>query len=110
MMTMTHRFCVSRQLFVVRRLNQYVGGLACPTLDAAEDSTRAITEAWERGLLRLGIADVALLDWHADALELPGIRALARRGGSSRAVLAAQRLAALLARAKRAALHLDFAG
>ena len=33
------------------------------THKAQEDSIRAVTEAWERGLLRPGIADVALLDW-----------------------------------------------
>ncbi|GHU06314.1 hypothetical protein FACS1894158_12350 [Betaproteobacteria bacterium] len=33
------------------------------TPDAAEDSMLAVTEAWERGLLRPGIADVSLLDW-----------------------------------------------
>ena len=30
---------------------------------AAEDSFLAVTEAWQRGLLRPGIADVSLLDW-----------------------------------------------
>jgi hypothetical protein len=33
------------------------------TPDAAEDAMLAVTQAWERGLLRPGIADVALLDW-----------------------------------------------
>ena len=33
------------------------------TSDAAEDSSLAVREAWERGLLRPGVADVALLDW-----------------------------------------------
>ncbi|MDR1136167.1 MAG: PRTRC system protein E [Clostridiales Family XIII bacterium] len=31
--------------------------------DAAEDSMLAVTEAWERGLLRPGAADVRLIDW-----------------------------------------------
>ncbi len=35
------------------------------TPDAAEDSMRAVTEAWERGLLRPKVADVAYLDWSA---------------------------------------------
>ncbi|SFK14527.1 DUF6493 family protein [Cellulomonas sp. KH9] len=126
---------------------------------AAPDGTTAVLEAWERGLLRPGAADVRLLDWSltptalasfaracvelaadgllavvwpllddvlaasltrsrlpagtsevaeavqsllpavraavvegtapASALELPGTRALARRGGTSRAVVAA---------------------
>ena len=134
---------------------------------AAEDSMLAVTEAWERGLLRPGVANIALLDWStappsnlaalaaafdgvardgllsvvwpmldalvvsslkeprllagtselaelvaeflpevqsaverglADdtALRLPGVRALARRGGSSRAVSAAKKAVALL--------------
>jgi hypothetical protein len=137
------------------------------TPDAAEDSMLAVTEAWERGLLRPGIADVSLLDWStrppanlaalAAALEgiardgmlsivwpvlddlieaslkaprllagtaeiaelisvflpeaqyavkkglvddavlhLPGIRSLAQRGGSSRAVETARKIAAVL--------------
>lgn len=32
---------------------------------AAEDGTLAIIEAWERGLLHPGVADVRYLDWHA---------------------------------------------
>jgi sRNA-binding carbon storage regulator CsrA len=130
--------------------------------DAAEDSLLAVTEAWERGLLRPGVADVKLLDWSSkppsnlaalavalngiaqdgllavvwplldaliaasldaprllagtaelaeyaaallpeviaaveqgkaekSALYVPGLRALAERGGSSRAVLAARK-------------------
>jgi hypothetical protein len=145
-----------------------------PTPDAAEDSVRAVNEAWERGLLRPRAADVRLLDWStrppahlaalaaalngiardgllsvvwpvldalievslkaprllagtaelaeltasllpeaqlaveqgkADsaALELPGIRELARRGGESRAVVAAQQIAAALPPAKNPA-------
>jgi hypothetical protein len=34
------------------------------TPDAAEDSALAVTEAWERGLLRPGAADVQMLDWN----------------------------------------------
>lgn len=34
--------------------------------DAAQDSMRAVIEAWERGLLRPGVADIALLDWSQD--------------------------------------------
>jgi len=30
---------------------------------AAEDSAKAVTEAWQRGLLRPGVADVTYLDW-----------------------------------------------
>ncbi|MDR3013699.1 MAG: hypothetical protein LBU70_10925 [Chitinispirillales bacterium] len=33
------------------------------THHAQEDSMLAVTEAWERGLLRPGVADVSLLDW-----------------------------------------------
>ena len=137
------------------------------TPDAAADSLRAVTEAWERGLLRPGVADVSFLDWSTrppsnvaalsaalddiardgllsvvwpilddliavslkaprllagtaelaeliasflpevqfaveegkadrNALDLPGIRVLAQRGGSSRDVNAAQKIAALL--------------
>lgn len=137
------------------------------TPDAAEDSMKAVTEAWERGLLRPGIADITMLDWRATppsnlaafataldgiaqdgvlavvwpildaviegslkaprllagtaefaeliweflpevqfalekgiadqtALYLPGIRALALRGGSSRAVSTAKKVVALL--------------
>lgn len=135
--------------------------------DAAGDSLRAVTDAWERGLLRPGAADIARLDWCVSppsnlaalaaafdgivldgmlsvvwpildaltgaslkaprllagtaelaermeaylpavqsaveeglaentSLHLPQIRALAKRGGTSRAVNAAQRVAALL--------------
>jgi hypothetical protein len=32
---------------------------------AAADSQLAVIEAWERGLLRPGVADVAFLDWHS---------------------------------------------
>lgn len=35
------------------------------TPDAAEDSLRAVTEAWERGLLRPGIPKIDMLDWSA---------------------------------------------
>ena len=137
------------------------------TPQAAEDSMRAVTEVWERGLLRPGVADIALLDWTTSppsnlvalssaldgiardgmlsvvwpildaiveaslkeprllagtaefaeliaaylpevqsavkqgiadntALDLPGIRSLAQRGGSSRAVSAAQKAVTLL--------------
>lgn len=34
---------------------------------AAADSQRAVLEAWERGLLRPGVADIMWLDWHAGA-------------------------------------------
>jgi hypothetical protein len=141
----------------------FMASLRSLTPDAAEDAMLAVTEAWERGLLRPGIADVALLDWNASppsnlaalaaalegvaadgllsvvwpvldeligaslkaprliagtaelaglmlslfpelqaaiekgladnsALALPNIRALAARGGTSRAVLAAKTL------------------
>ena len=133
---------------------------------AAADGTTAIHEAWERGLLRPGVADLRLLDWESplsnvaalaracaelaadrllsvvwpllddvllasqraprmlagtaevaetmrsllpavlaavasgdadpSALELPGLRALAARAGSSNAVTAARAAAALL--------------
>ena len=137
------------------------------TPNAAEDSALAVAEAWERGLLRPGIADVSLLDWSAKppvnlaalaaaldgiaqdnmlsvvwpildslivtslnaprllagtaelaelilaflpevqlaikqglaepaALDLPGIRTLAERSGSSRAAEAAKKVAKLL--------------
>ena len=33
---------------------------------AAEDSLLAVSEAWERGLLRPGIADIGLLDWRSE--------------------------------------------
>ena len=137
------------------------------TPDAAQDSILAVTEAWQRGLLRPGASDVAMLDWSAslprnlaalaealggiagdgllsvvwpvfdgliaaslraprllagtaelagymlallpevesavekgiadkDALRLPGIRALAKRSGSSCAVSTAQEIAGLL--------------
>ena len=56
---------------VVRRASPLPPGAAINLLaaqrsmvsDAAEDSARAVTEAWERGLLRPGIADSRLLDW-----------------------------------------------
>lgn len=32
-------------------------------VDDGGDSIRAVTEAWQRGLLRPGVADVAMLDW-----------------------------------------------
>lgn len=133
---------------------------------AAEDAARAVTEAWDRGLLRPGVADARYLDWnvvpgqlaalapvlldHADdglatvvwpvladlvalavdaprllsgtaelaeallalapgavaavadgrapqeVLAVPGLRALAARSGSSRAVVAARAAVALL--------------
>ena len=134
---------------------------------AAEDSLLAVKEAWERGLLRPGTADVSLLDWSSQppsnlaafaaaldgiardgmlslvwpilddlilaslkaprllagtaelaelietflpeaqfavkkgltdksTLNLPGIRELAQRGGSSRAVSTAQKIVGLL--------------
>jgi hypothetical protein len=137
------------------------------TPGAAEDAMLAVTAVWERGLLRPGVADIALLDWSNEApsnlaalasaldgiardgllsvvwpvldalvvaslkaprllagtaeiaeliaaflpetqfavtqgladqsaLDLPGIRALARREGSSRAVTAAREVAAQL--------------
>jgi hypothetical protein len=139
----------------------------CPAPDAAEDSAQAVVEAWERGLLRPGVADIGFLDWStkpptrlvslssaldsiaqdgllsvvwpvldalieaslnaprllagtaelaelaasflpevqlavregkadASVLELPCIRELARRDGSSRAVTQAQQITALL--------------
>jgi len=132
-----------------------------------DDATLAVTEAWERGLLRPGVADIKLLDWNDEppsnlalfatalesiardgmlsvvwpimdglvetsleatrmlagtaelaevmaellpevlfavqngktdktALNLPGVRVLAARGGSSKAVEAARKIAALL--------------
>jgi hypothetical protein len=138
---------------------------------AAEDAIQAVSEAWERGLLRPGVADIAFLDWSAPppsnlaalaaalggvaeegmlsvvwpilddllrtslkaprllagtaeiaelmakllpeaqsaaergltdetAFNLPGLRTLAGREGSSRAVSAARKLAALLPAAK----------
>jgi hypothetical protein len=144
-----------------------MAALRSSTPAAAEDSQRAVTEVWERGLLRPGVADVALLDWSTDppsnlaalstaldgiakdgllsvvwpvldgliaaslkaprllagtaelaelasaflpevqlavekgladktALDLPGIRSLAQHGGSSRAVIAAQKIVSLL--------------
>lgn len=36
---------------------------ACPP-GAGDDLTTAVREAWERGLLRPGVPDVGLLDWH----------------------------------------------
>ena len=41
----------------------FMAALRSMTPDAAEDSMRAVTEAWERGLLRPGIADVGMMDW-----------------------------------------------
>jgi hypothetical protein len=144
-----------------------LAALRSSTPDAAEDAMRAVSEAWERGLLRPGVADVSFLDWSASppsnlaalaaaldgiagegmlsvvwpvlddlilaslraprllagtaeivermsaflpeaqfavekglaeqtALDVPGLRALAGREGSSRAVSAARRLAASL--------------
>ena len=135
--------------------------------DAEEDSMHAVVEAWERGLLRPGAADVAWLDWNpgapsslaalanafhgiildgllsvvwpildalvgasleaprllagtaeivelitlfvpevqravekgytkSDSLDLPNLRALSGRGGTSRAVSAAQKALVLL--------------
>jgi len=163
---------VLRQL--VRRATSLTPGLAINLLGsqrsfhpvAAPDGTVAVLEAWERGLLRPGVADVRMLDWDetpsnlaalaracgelaaegllsvvwpvldelllaslraprmlagtaevvetvqsllpavqtavasgaADegVLALPGVRALAARSGSSRAVTAARAVAALL--------------
>jgi hypothetical protein len=56
---------------VARRKNPLPPGAAMNILaaqrssdpDATEDSMLAVTEAWERGLLRPGAADVRLLDW-----------------------------------------------
>lgn len=146
------------------------------TPDAAEDSMLAVSEAWQRGLLRPGVPDVAKLDWSAkppahvatlaaalgdiaqdgmlavvwpvldgvieaslkaprlvagtaeiaeliatllpevqaavqakiaapDALYLPGIRALAQRGATSRAISAARQIVALLPPAPAAAVQ-----
>jgi hypothetical protein len=145
----------------------FMASLRSLTDDAAADAMLAVTEAWERGLLRPGVADIAFLDWSAStpsnlaalaaalegvaadgllsvvwpvldeligaslkaprliagtaelaelmlsslpeaqaavekgladktALMLPNIRALAARGGASRAVLTAKTLAELL--------------
>lgn len=141
------------------------------TPDSAEDAILAVSEAWGRGLLRPGVADIAYLDWKASppsnlaafssaldgiardgmlsvvwpvlddlvvasikaprlfagtaelvdliadflpevqfaieqgladdtALDLPGIRALAQRSGSSRTVTKAREIAVLLPVAK----------
>jgi len=39
---------------------------AVKSLEVAEDSILAVTEAWQRGLLRPNVADVTLLDWSKD--------------------------------------------
>lgn len=149
----------------------FMASLRSLTPDAAADSMLAVTEAWERGLLRPGVADIAFLDWDrqpvanlaalvaaleglaadgllsvvwpildellgaslkahrliagtaeltktmlsllpevqaaiekglADkaALELPNIRLLANRGGTSHAVFAAKKIVELLPPAK----------
>jgi hypothetical protein len=44
----------------------FMASLRSLTPDAAEDSLLALTEAWERGLLRPGVADVAFLDWSTE--------------------------------------------
>ncbi|MDR0381748.1 MAG: DUF6493 family protein [Oscillospiraceae bacterium] len=41
----------------------FMASLRSLTPDAAADALLAVTEAWERGLLRPGVADVAFLDW-----------------------------------------------
>jgi hypothetical protein len=43
----------------------FMASLRSLTPDAAEDALLAVTEAWERGLLRPGVADIAFLDWDA---------------------------------------------
>jgi hypothetical protein len=44
----------------------FMASLRSLTPDAAEDAMLAGTEAWERGLLRPGVADVAFLDWSTE--------------------------------------------
>jgi hypothetical protein len=43
----------------------FMASLRSLTDDAAADAMPAVKEAWERGLLRPGVADIAFLDWSA---------------------------------------------
>lgn len=50
-------------------INLLAGPRACHPLALAE-ATQAVLEAWQRGLLQPGVADVALLDWRQPAAGL----------------------------------------
>ncbi|MGC3992701.1 MAG: hypothetical protein QM779_00975 [Propionicimonas sp.] len=51
-----------------------LGVLRSPHPAAADDVVAAVSEAWQRGILRPGVADVRLLDWTG---ELTGLASLA---------------------------------